>query len=233
MLTIEGLCSGHDGVPALFGVDLTLPPGQALAVMGRNGMGKSTLLKTVMGLLAPSLGRIAFAGQEIAGLAPWRIARLGIGYVPQGREVVADFTVEENLLLGVLGHPEMPPGLPARLFDWFPVLEERRGQRAGSLSGGEQQQLAVARALASRPALLLLDEPSEGLQPSLVEALGATVQRIVAEQGLTVLLVEQNLDLALDVARRVAFMENGRIAAEHDAEELRADPTLVDRYLGL
>jgi urea ABC transporter ATP-binding protein UrtE len=233
MLTVDGLCSGHDGVPVLFGVDLALEAGQALALMGRNGMGKTTLLKTLIGLLPPTAGRIAFAGRDVTGLAPWRIARLGIGYVPQGREVFQDFTVEENLLLGVLGHPEMPRGVLARLFDWFPILEERRHQRAGALSGGEQQQLAIARALASRPRLLLLDEPSEGLQPSIVESLGLTLQRIAAEQELAILLVEQNLELALDVAERVAFMENGRIAAEHAAAELRADTSLLDRHLGL
>jgi branched-chain amino acid transport system ATP-binding protein/urea transport system ATP-binding protein len=233
MLYIEALHAGYGPVPVLFGVDLALDAGQTLALMGRNGMGKTTLLKTLMGLLRPSFGRICLEDREIHTLAPHEIARLGIAYVPQGREIFADFTVEENLLLGVLGHPRMPKGLRASLFDWFPILEQRRHQPAGTLSGGEQQQLAIARALASRPRLLLLDEPSEGIQPSLVEQLGETLAVIAAQERLTVLLVEQNLDLALEVADRVTFLENGRIVAEETAEVLRADATLLDRHLGL
>jgi urea ABC transporter ATP-binding protein UrtE len=233
MLEIRWLEAGYGDVPALFGVDLDLAAGRIAVLLGRNGMGKSTLLKAIMGLVRISNGEILLAGRDLVGLAPWRIARQGVAYVPQGREIFTELSVEENLLLGILGHPELGTGLPARLFDLFPVLDERRQQLAGALSGGEQQQLAIARALIARPRLLLLDEPSEGLQPSIVERIADALARVAADDGIAVLLAEQSLDLALGIADTVHFMENGRIAATATPLELDHDPTLLERYLGV
>jgi branched-chain amino acid transport system ATP-binding protein/urea transport system ATP-binding protein len=233
MLNVTGLHAGYGAVPVLFGVDLALQAGEVTALMGRNGMGKSTLLKALMGLLPVTAGSVRLAETELAGLAPHRIARSGVAYVPQGREIFGQLTAEENLLLGVLGHPGKPSGIPARLVELFPVLDERRFQRAGGLSGGEQQQLAIARALISKPSVLLLDEPSEGVQPSIVEAIGAALSRIAREDNVAVLLVEQSLDLVLGTAAVVHFMEKGRIVARARPDEIEADMTLLDRYLGL
>jgi branched-chain amino acid transport system ATP-binding protein/urea transport system ATP-binding protein len=233
MLEVRGLEAGYGDVPALFGVDLAVGAGRITALMGRNGMGKTTLLKAIMGLVRIGNGEILLAGRDLVGLPPYRIARQGVAYVPQGREIFTGLTVEENLRLGTLGHPELAPGLPARLFDLFPVLDERRRQRAGLLSGGEQQQLAIARALIARPRLLLLDEPSEGVQPTIVEDIGRALAEIAVDDGIAVLLVEQSLDLALGIAERVLFMEGGRIAAAATPAELDADPMPLDRYLGV
>ena len=231
MLAIAGLVAGYGDSRVLDGVDLVVPEGRVTALLGRNGMGKTTLLRTVMGLLKPLAGTIRLGEVALAGRAPYEIARAGLAYVPQGREVFADFTVEQNLRLGALGKGGdgvVPPDLLAL----FPVLVERRRQRAGTLSGGQQQQLAIARALAGRPRVLLLDEPSEGVQPSLVEEIGRTLRRVAAERGLTVLLVEQNVELVRDTAERCAFLENGRIVAWVDAGEL-ADDALLARYLSV
>jgi branched-chain amino acid transport system ATP-binding protein/urea transport system ATP-binding protein len=233
MLEIADLHAGYGATPALFGVDLRVEAAQITALMGRNGMGKSTLLRAVMGQLDIAAGSIVFAGRQIAGRASHEIARAGIGYVPQGRELFADLTVEENLLLGALGHPGQPIAIPARLVELFPIVDERRYQRAGSLSGGEQQQLAIARALMGRPKLLLLDEPSEGVQPSIVEAIAAALARIAAEDRVGILLVEQSLELALGTAELVHFMEEGRIVADATPAELHVDRRPLERYLGL
>ncbi len=169
MLTIENLHASYGGSLVLQGVDLSVQRGQIKAIMGRNGMGKTTLLKTIMGLLPPHSGKILFEDDPIQGLPTHEIAYKGIAYVPQGREIFGEFTVYENLRLGTLGRPRSKRKIPQDIFDYFPVLYERQNQRAGSFSGGEQQMLAIARALVSRPNLLLLDEPSEGIQPSIVE----------------------------------------------------------------
>jgi branched-chain amino acid transport system ATP-binding protein/urea transport system ATP-binding protein len=233
MLTIEGLYASYGMAPALFGVDLCIEPGRIAALMGRNGMGKTTLLRAVMGRLRITGGRIAMAGRDITGWPSHRIARAGIGYVPQGREIFSDLTVEENLLLGVLGHPGLDTAIPARLVELFPVIDERRRQRADSLSGGEQQQLAIARALIGRPKLLLLDEPSEGVQPSIVELIAAALTRIADEDGVGILLVEQSLGLALETADIVHFMEESRMTESATPAQIADDRTLLDRYLGL
>ena len=200
--------------------------GERLALLGRNGAGKTTLLKTLMGLIRPRAGTIRLGGQRIDGLPSFQVARAGIGYVPQGREVFAGFSVEENLLLGALSARSLDDVYPL-----FPALAERRRQNAGSLSGGQQQLLAIARVLLAKPRLLLLDEPSEGIQPSIVAEIGALIDRIAREMGLAVLLVEQNVELALGLCRRVAFMERGRITAEHDAAALQRDPAPLEAHL--
>ncbi len=208
LLEVRGLVAGYGGARILDGVDLAVEAGGITCLLGRNGTGKTTTLKALMGLLPATAGSIRLGGQELAGLPAHRIARAGIGWVPQGRSIFAGFSVEENLVIGGLGHGAR---LDDGLLERFPVLAERRRQDASTLSGGEQQQLAIARALAGRPRLLLLDEPTEGIQPSLVDRLAETLAGIAREDGIGLLLVEQNLDLALGLADRVLVMEKGRI----------------------
>jgi ABC-type branched-subunit amino acid transport system ATPase component len=190
-------------------------------------------VKAIAGHLAEAAGSINYGGREIRGLPPHEIANLGIGYVPQGREIFADFTAEENLLMGVIGKRHLPNRVPSWAYDLFPVLRERRNQRAGTMSGGQQQQLAIIRTLVGEPDLLLLDEPSEGIQPSIVQEISKAIRRIAAEKGLTVLLVEQNLEFVLGVAGRCLIIENGRILAEIAADRVRHDPGLVRKYLSV
>ena len=234
MLEISGLEAGYGDSRVLRGLELSVGGGEMLALLGRNGMGKTTLLRTLMGLLPARAGAIRFEGRDIAGLKPFEIARLGIGYVPQGREIFADFSVEENLVIGQLGHSRLRDGaIPPAIFEDFPILAERRRQRAGTLSGGQQQQLAIARALIAEPRLLLLDEPSEGIQPSIVDEIAETLAEISRARGLTLVLVEQNVEMALDLADRCAFLENGRIVEQGPAEAVRRDQALLHRYLAL
>jgi branched-chain amino acid transport system ATP-binding protein/urea transport system ATP-binding protein len=224
MLILEGITAGYGGGRVLQGIDLEIAAGTVTALLGRNGMGKTTLMKAIMGLLRPSAGRILFDGRDIAGKKPYEIANAGIGYVPQGREIFPDFTVMENLLMGVLGKPADRRDIPGSLFDSFPILKERLDQKAGTMSGGQQQQLAIARALAGRPRLLLLDEPSEGIQPSIVREIAATMRAVAERDGLTVLVVEQNVEMVFDMARDCAFIENG---------QLRHDDALLHQYLSV
>ncbi len=228
LLEVDELVAGYGEGRVLDGFSLRLGEGERLALLGRNGAGKSTFLKTLMGLLPPRGGAIRFAGRRIDGRRPHEIARLGIGYVPQGREIFADFTVLENLRLGDLEARDFD-----ELFALFPVLAERRDAPAGGLSGGQQQQLAIARALVRRPRLLLLDEPSEGVQPSIVAEIAERLREISRRRGTALLLVEQNLELALDLCTRAAVVEGGRVVAEHGTAELAADPAVVDRFLAL
>ena len=223
MLAIEQLRSGYrDGI-VLNGVDLTIEAGGVMALLGRNGMGKTTLLRTVVGQVPVRAGAIRFAGQRIDGRPSYEISNLGIGYVPQGRQIFGDFTVEENLILGTLGRPGLSPAIPESLYAHFPILQERRRQRAGTLSGGEQQQLALARALIGRPRLLLLDEPSEGIQPNIVELITEILSEIVRAEGLSMLIVEQNVEMALSLADHCCVIENGQIAARMTGAQARAD----------
>ena len=232
MLRIDGLVAGYRDSRVLDRLDLAIAPGGLVALLGRNGMGKTTLLRALMGLLPVAHGRINFAGHDIVGRRPFEISNLGMAYVPQGREIFADLSVAENLLLGVIGKPGGPE-VPEIVFDYLPILAERRDQKAGTLSGGQQQQLAIARALAGRPRMVLLDEPSEGIQPSIVEEIAVTLKRAARAEGLTVLLVEQNIEMALETAQTCALIENGRIVARHDCAGLRADPAPLHRHLAV
>lgn len=232
MLSLDEVESGYGDSLVLKGVTLTVAAGQVTALLGRNGMGKSTLMKTIMGLLPVKRGVIGFDGAPINGLRPDQISNRGIAFVPQGREIFMDFTVEENLMLGTLGKPGAG-WIPDLVFEHFPILHERRRQVAGTMSGGQQQQLAIGRALAGQPKMLLLDEPSEGIQPSIVEQIAATLKEIAEREKLTILLVEQNVEMVLDMAGTCAFIENGRIVATHAVEVLREDERLIHRYLGL
>jgi urea ABC transporter ATP-binding protein UrtE len=234
MLAIDGLVTGYPGGGIVLpGLDLTIADGESVACLGRNGMGKTTLLRAIMGHIGAKAGRITLSGRDITSLRPFAISNLGIAYVPQGREIFGDFTVEENLLLGVLGKRGLPARVPESVYAHFPILAERRRQRAGTMSGGEQQQLAIARAIVGRPRLLLLDEPSEGIQPSIVQAIAASLQRIAVEDRLTLLLVEQNLEMVFALASRCLFLEEGRIVEEAPVARLRSDRSLLDRYLSV
>jgi urea ABC transporter ATP-binding protein UrtE len=228
LLDVEDLTAGYGGGVVVEGLSLGIRAGEAVALMGRNGVGKTTLLRTIMGLLRPRAGRIRFGGVDIAGSEPFKVARAGIGYVPQGREVFPDLTVEENLLAGRLSAPDA-----SAAFAVFPALAARRGERAGRLSGGQQQQLSVARALMAEPRLLLLDEPSEGVQPSVVEDITEALKRVSAERGFSILLVEQNIDMALALCSRALFLDAGHIVAEAPTEVLARDPSLIERHVGL
>ncbi|PYM87076.1 MAG: ABC transporter ATP-binding protein [Candidatus Rokuibacteriota bacterium] len=234
MLVISGLIAGYeDAGVVLEGIDLEVGAGESVALMGRNGMGKTTLLRAIMGHVRPIAGRVTFDGRDLTGRPPFVVSNAGIAYVPQGREIFTDFTVDENLLLGLLGKKGGAGRVPDAIYRRFPILAERRRQRAGTLSGGEQQQLAIARAIISRPRLLLLDEPAEGVQPSLVTSIAATVSAVSRDEGMSVLLVEQNLDLVLTLTTRCLFVENGRIVDQSASTRLRDDATLLDRYLSV
>lgn len=234
MLIVRDLAAGYQrGSRVLDGVTLRIERGEVVALMGRNGMGKTTLMKAIAGHLLDATGLIIFNGVEILGLAPHQIANFGVGYVPQGRDIFSDFTTEENLLMGVVGKKQLPNRVPDWVYDLFPVLAERRRQFAGTLSGGQQQQLAIVRALVGEPILLLLDEPSEGIQPSIVQEIARTIRKIAGQRNLTILVVEQNLEFVLSTASRCLFMENGRIAEEAPVELLRSGSSLVQKYLSV
>lgn len=222
LLTISGLRSGYGGETVLQGVDLTIARGEIVAVVGRNGVGKSTLMRTLTGLLKPSAGAIQFQGRDATGDGTDLRARNGIGYIPQGREVFPELTIRENLLVGeVAGRGRGTPDYDT-VYRFFPILKERLRQRAGTLSGGQQQQLAIARAMIGNPALMLLDEPSEGIQPSIIKDIARNVRTLNAETGVSVLLVEQNLDLIVTLADRGHVMEKGRIVADLGPDEIRS-----------
>jgi urea ABC transporter ATP-binding protein UrtE len=234
MLKVEAIVAGYlRGSRVLDELSFRLDPGEVVAVLGRNGMGKTTLTRAIAGHLPLTNGRIELAGTRIDGLPPYEIFHLGVGFVPQGRDIFGDFTVEENLLLGLLGMRDAPDTVPDWGWRQFPILAERRQQKAGTLSGGQQQQLAIMRALVSRPRLLVLDEPSEGIQPSIVQEIGRALRAFAEREGLTILLVEQNLGLVLAVASRCLFLENGRIMEDAPVGALRQDRQLLQRYLSV
>jgi branched-chain amino acid transport system ATP-binding protein len=230
-LSITGLTAGYTGkVDVLHSVSLEVAEGEAVAILGANGAGKSTLLRLISGLLAAHDGSISFFGEEISGRPPHAIARAGIAHVPEGREIFVRQSVAENLRLGAMGSPEAEERL-AGLLAVFPVLEEKLDQAAGELSGGQQQMLAIARGLMSSPRLLMLDEPSLGLSPKLVDEVTSLLGRIRAELGVTVLLVEQNAAVAAGVADRAYVMRRGRIALEEKADALLGSEDVLSAYL--
>ncbi len=234
MLSVEGLETRYGSVTAVRGLALEVSEGEIVGVLGPNGAGKTTTLLTVMGLLKPSAGRVRFRGREITALNPERIVAAGIGLVPEGRWILNEMTVRENLLMGAYLRRDGDRALRQdldRLFEIFPILRPRQGQRAGTLSGGEQQMLAIARTLMGRPRLLMLDEPSWGLAPLLVEEI-MRVLRHLNEQGTTVLLVEQNARQALEVVRRCYVVELGRVVFSGTPTELRQHSLLTKAYLG-
>lgn len=233
MLVIEDLHASYGGSLILQGINLSIRQGEIKALMGRNGMGKTTLLKTIMGLLTPRSGSIIFEDKNIGGQATHEIAALGISYVPQGREIFEDFTVGDNLRLGTLRNSRRQRDIPQDVFEFFPILYERRNQRAGSFSGGEQQMLAIARALVSQPKLLLLDEPSEGIQPSIVDQISDILKKINTDTGLTILIVEQNVDMIKDVAADCVFIERGQVVQECSVKDILVDESIIECHLGV
>ena len=236
MLEIETLSVAYGAIQALRGVSLHVGEGSVVTLIGANGAGKTTLLRTISGLLRPESGRIAFDGREIAGRAAEDVVRLGISHAPEGRQNFAALTVRDNLLVGAypVYHRHGKPGMRAdleRVFTLFPVLQRREGQLAGTLSGGEQQMLAIGRVLMARPRLVLLDEPSMGLAPLVAREILEQIRRL-PEAGTTVLLVEQNARSALAVADRGYVIETGRVVLTGTADELKRDPRVQAAYLG-
>ncbi len=234
-LVIENLAAGYGKVQVLWDVNLRVAPGEFVAMIGANGAGKTTTLRAVSGVVRPSAGRIRLGGQDITRAAPAHIVGLGLGHVPEGRELFGLMTVRENLELGAAMRPEaraMQAQTLSSVYELFPRLAERAGQLAGTLSGGEQQMVAVGRALMGRPSVLVVDEPSLGLSPLMTQTVFGAL-RAVNEQGVTVLLVEQNVGLSLKLAHRAYVLENGQVVKEGSGAELLADPAVREAYLAL
>ena len=232
-LSVEAVDAFYGASQVLFGLDLEVGQGQTVALLGRNGAGKSTTFKAIAGLLPPRRGRIALGAETVSGRKPFRIARAGIGYVPEDRQVFPDHTVHDNILIGAKPGPRGDrPWTVGRIYEAFPLLVPLRDRRAGRLSGGEQQMLTVARTLIGNPDVLLLDEPSEGLAPVVVQAIAALI-RTLREAGVTILLAEQNMHFCLGVATHATVIDKGRSVFRGTIAELRAQPEVVQRYLAL
>jgi len=235
MLELEGVNAYYGKSHVLHGVSLAVRSGEVVGLLGRNGVGKSTTLKTIMGLVPPATGRIVFEGRDVTGLAPHRVARLGIAWVPEERRVFRLLTVLDNLRTGLDRRGvtvERRQALLDKIYRHFPRLKERLHQAGGTLSGGEQQMLAIARAMMLEPRIVLLDEPTEGLMPRLVDEIREIVE-VLRRTGVAILLVEQNVPLTLAVADRVYIMEKGAVRYEARASELARDHTAIHRYLGV
>jgi urea ABC transporter ATP-binding protein UrtE len=232
ILSVKGLHAGYGRTPILHGIDFHVGRGEIVAIVGRNGVGKSTLMKSLIGLLPSTQGSIAFAGADVTREPANARAVRGIGYIPQGRHVFPRLTVSENLAMGLgIGGPNREKQL-ALVLKTFPILRDRQDQKAGTLSGGEQQQLAIGRALIGNPDLMLLDEPSEGIQPSIVSQIARNMRDLNRDIGLSVLFVEQNIDMILSMAQRCYVMDKGRIVDQVAPEQL-ADDSVVRKYLAV
>ena len=231
MIRFEDIHTFYGKSHVLHGVSLHVEPAETVCILGRNGVGKTTTLRTLMKLVPPASGRIWYEGRDVTDLPAHKMARLGIGYVPQGRRIFPRLTVRENLEVAVLAG-----GVPAehltKVLDYFPALKDRFGQWGGTLSGGEQQMLAIGRALMAGPRLLVLDEPTEGLMPSLIEMLKGAIQSL-NQEGMTILLVEQQVETALAVAGRIYLMEKGAVQHESVPADLRADRSILMKFLGV
>ena len=231
VLTISALDCFYGETQVLHGLNLGLRQGEVHCLLGRNGAGKTTTLKAIMGLAPARAGSIKLGGVELTELEPHEVPRAGVAYVPQGRRLFAEMTVAENIEIGLMARGKGKAEREAVL-DLFPILRERLKQRSGTLSGGEQQMLAMARALCLEPQVLLLDEPTEGLMPSMIAKIRETVAKL-RQRGVSTLLVEQRVDAVLPVADRVSFIENGRVRETAEVGRLRDDPELVKRYVGV
>ncbi len=232
MLSTLSLRAGYGGKPVLQGLDLEVREGEIVAVIGRNGVGKSTLMKSLIGLVPTMDGSIIYRDQRVEQLSAFRRARLGIGYVPQGRDVFPRLSVGENIAVGGMRQGGVSPGDRSRVLGYFPILQERWSQRAGTMSGGQQQQLAIGRVLVANPQLILLDEPSEGIQPNIVQDIARIMVQLNKDTGVTVVLVEQNIDMIRAMAQRCYVMDKGRIVAELDRDAL-ADGEAMRRHLAV
>ncbi len=230
MLEVRDLHSSYGKVEVLRGVSLNVGDGEIVGLLGRNGVGKTTTLKAIMGLVRTSAGRATFDGVDLTDIAAHKVPGQGIGYVPQGRGIFPNLTVEENLFLGLRGEPSAPQR--AAVFDRFPQLHQRLFQKGGTLSGGEQQQLAIARCLVMQPKLLILDEPTEGIMPILIKKIRSEIRKINSS-GVSILLVEQNLATAFKICSVIYLMEKGSIVHRSSAAELKNRPDVIHRYLGM
>jgi branched-chain amino acid transport system ATP-binding protein len=235
LLAVSNIETYYGPIMAIRGVSFTVPRGSIVTILGANGAGKTTILKTVSGVMDPQKGTVTFAGREIQGMDPDRVARLGLSHVPEGREVFPFLTVRENLAMGAYARRDAAGVAEdlAMVYEYFPPLQARAEQRAGSLSGGEQQMLAISRSLMARPAMMLLDEPSLGLSPRLVKEIFDIVVRINRERGVTVLLVEQNAHMALTIAHYGYVLEVGRIVMEDTCARLLEKDDIKEFYLGI
>ena len=233
LLVVEDLHTYYGEAHILQGISLTVGEREVVTLIGRNGAGKTTTLRSIMGVARPARGRVTFGGTEIAGLEPHQVAQRGIAWVPEERRVLPNLTVEDNLRLAMLGAGVKDDGaLLAEVFEFFPRLKERLGYRGRFLSGGEQQMLAIARGLVAKPKLMLVDEPTEGLAPILVQTLTSVLAEI-SRRGSTILLVEQNLEVALALSSRLYVVDQGRIQFSGTPDELKREPTIQQRFLGV
>ncbi len=234
MLEVDAVEAAYDGVPALHGVSFRVERGQVVSIVGSNGAGKSTILRTISSILKPVAGEVRFEGRRIDGQPPHDVVALGIAHVPEGRRLFGRLSVLQNLLVGAYTRPSPPEREESlqKVFEMFPILRQRRSQKAGTLSGGEQQMLAIARGLMSRPRLLMLDEPSLGISPRLVDEIFERVREINS-QGTTVLLVEQNVQSALSLADRAYVLQTGRVVLEGTGDELQRSDMVRSAYLGM
>ncbi len=233
MLVLDELRAGYASAPVLHGVHLSLGPTECVTVLGRNGVGKTTLIRAISGAVACTGGSITFDGTDLGPLKAHERARLGIAHVPQGRDIFPKLSVLENLKVGTAARRDRSTDGVDKILEEFPMLAQRRRARGDNLSGGQQQMLALARALVTEPRLLLLDEPSEGIQPSVLDDIAGVIGRINTERGIAVLAVEQNLDFAARIARRGLIMDKGEIITEVDTAELRRDRALQRKYMAL
>lgn len=233
LLEIDGLHAHYGKSHVLHGVDLKVARNEVVSLVGRNGSGRSTTMKTIMGLVRPTAGRVRLQGRELAGARPYTICRAGLAYVPEEREIFPNLTVDENLRMG---EQPPPPGAHrwgvSEMFDYFPRLKERRNTKAGSLSGGEQQMLTICRSLLGNPLVILIDEPTEGLAPKIVAQVGECIQDM-HRKGVSVVLVEQKLTIALKVSSRVCVMGHGRIVFEGSPAQIKSDASLVSQWLAV
>lgn len=230
-LKLDRISTGYGPIQVLYNLSVEARAGEVLCLLGRNGAGKTTALKAIMGLLPLSSGEVSLDGETLSALPPHEVPRRGVGYIPQGRRLFTELTVDENIQIGLMTRGKGKE-TRERVLDMFPRLQERLTQRAETLSGGEQQMLATARALCLEPKALLLDEPTEGLQPSMIQVIRETVN-IMRDQGVAIVLVEQRIEAVLSIADRVAFIENGRGREVVDTQHLRDDPTLLQKYVGV
>jgi urea transport system ATP-binding protein len=224
LLDVNAINQFYGGSHILREVQLSASPGKITAILGRNGVGKTSLLKSVMGVVPVKSGAIQFNGENIIKLPPYERVRRGIGYVPQGREIFARLTVQENLRMGLAAAPSGTP-IPNELFELFPLLKQMLNRRGGDLSGGQQQQLAIARALVAQPKLLLLDEPTEGIQPSIIKEIGRVIQMLVQKKSMAIVLVEQYYDFAAELADTYIVLERGRVVAQGDRSTVDSPQT--------
>ena len=232
LLEVRGIDTFYGLSHILFGVSLEIDEGETVCILGRNGVGKTTTLRSIMGLTPPRSGSIKFRGEEIKGKQPFKIARRGIGFVPEDRIIFPELTVRENLEIAVKGGKNGEGWTVEKIYELFPVLEERDKQEGGTLSGGEQQMLTIARTLMGNPRLLLLDEPSEGLAPLLIRTIEEQIN-LLKREGMTILLSEQSLSFALKISDRAYILEKGQVCWHGPASELKEKPEIMKNYLGL